>query len=230
MLGVLPLPGGERVGVRGSEAHRETITPHPTPLPMGEGAERVRGTHFGIGRRAFMSLLTAGAAWPLVARAQQERMRHIGVLLPAVADDPVWQARLAAFYQGLALLGWTIGRNVRIDTHWATTNSAEIRRHAVELAALAPDIVLTYGTSIMGSWRQATRTVPTVFIAIADPVGGGFADSMARPGGNATGFMAYEWSISGKWLELLKQIAPSVKRAAATEPSKQPISRPLQPI
>jgi putative tryptophan/tyrosine transport system substrate-binding protein len=103
---------------------------------------------------------------------------------------------------------------VRIDTHWATTNSAEIRRHAAELAALAPDVVLAYGTSIMGLWRQATRTVPTVFIAIADPVGGGFADSMARPGGNATGFMAYEWSISGKWLELLKQIAPSVKRAA----------------
>jgi putative ABC transport system substrate-binding protein len=103
---------------------------------------------------------------------------------------------------------------VRIETRWATINAAEIRRHAAELAALAPDVVLAYGTSTMGAWRQATRTVPTVFVAIADPVGGGFADSLARPGGNATGFMAFEFSISGKWLELLKQIAPSVTRAA----------------
>ena len=169
-----------------------------------------------IGRREFIGTLGgAVAAWPMAARAQQgERTRRIGVLLPAAADDPVWQTRFGAFLQGLGQSGWTIGHNVRIDTHWATTNPAEIRRHAAELAALAPDVVLAYGTSIMGLWRQATRTVPTVFIAVGDPVGAGFIDSLARPGGNATGFMAYEWSISGKWLELLKQIAPSVKRAA----------------
>ncbi len=169
-----------------------------------------------IGRRAFITLVGGAAAWPMAARAQQPRepMRRIGVLLPAAADDPVFQARFEAFLQVLQQSGWTIGHNVRIDTRWATINAAEIRRHAAELAALAPDVVLAYGTSIMGLWRQATRTVPTVFIAVADPVGAGFVDSLARPGGNATGFMAYEWSISGKWLELLKQIAPGVKRAA----------------
>jgi putative ABC transport system substrate-binding protein len=169
-----------------------------------------------IGRRKFLAALGGAAvAWPLAARAQQpERMRWIGVLLPATADDPVWQTRFGAFLQGLQQSGWSIGQNVRIETRWATINAAEIRRHAAELAALAPDVVLAYGTSTMGAWRQATRTVPTVFVAVGDPVGGGFADSLARPGGNATGFMSYEWSLSGKWLELLKQIAPSVKRAA----------------
>jgi putative tryptophan/tyrosine transport system substrate-binding protein len=169
-----------------------------------------------IGRRKFLATLGgAVAAWPLAARAQQtERVRRIGVLLPATADDPVWQTRFGAFLQGLQQSGWSIGQNVRIETRWATINAAEIRRHAAELAALAPDVVLAYGTSTMGAWRQATRTVPTVFVAIADPVGGGFADSLARPGGNATGFMAFEFSISGKWLDLLKQIAPSVTRAA----------------
>jgi putative tryptophan/tyrosine transport system substrate-binding protein len=121
---------------------------------------------------------------------------------------------LRGVLQGLQQSGWSIGQNVRIETRWATIDAAEIRRHATELAALAPDVVLAYGTSTMGAWRQATRTVPTVFVAVGDPVGGGFADSLARPGGNATGFMSYEWSLSGKWLELLKQIAPSVKRAA----------------
>jgi putative tryptophan/tyrosine transport system substrate-binding protein len=167
-------------------------------------------------RREFITLIgRAAVAWPLAARAQPaDRMRRIGVLLPATADDPVWQTRFGAFLQGLEQSGWTIGHNVRIDTRWATTDAADVRKHAAELAARAPEVVLAYGTSTMGAWRQATRTVPTVFVAIADPVGGGFADSLARPGGNATGFMAYEWSISGKWLELLKQIAPSVKRAA----------------
>jgi putative tryptophan/tyrosine transport system substrate-binding protein len=167
-------------------------------------------------RREFITLLGgATTAWPLAAHAQQaERARRIGVLLPATADDPVWQTRFGAFLQGLQQSGWSIGQNVRIETRWATINAAEIRRHATELAALAPDVVLAYGTSTMGAWRQATRTVPTVFVAVGDPVGGGFADSLARPGGNATGFMSYEWSLSGKWLELLKQIAPSVKRAA----------------
>jgi putative tryptophan/tyrosine transport system substrate-binding protein len=169
-----------------------------------------------IGRRKFLATLLVGAAaWPLAARAQQtERVRQIGVLLPATADDPVWQTRFGAFLQGLQQSGWSIGQNVRIETRWATINAAEIRRHAAELASLAPDVVLAYGTSTMGAWRQATRTVPTVFVAGADPVGLGFADSLARPGGNATGFMAFEFSFSGKWLELLKQIAPGVTRAA----------------
>jgi putative ABC transport system substrate-binding protein len=167
-------------------------------------------------RREFITLVGgAVAAWPLAARAQQgERMRRIGVLQPAAADDPVFQTRLAAFHQGLALLGWSIGQNVRIDTRWATTNAAEIRRHVAELVALAPDVILATGTSTVGPLLQATRTVPIVFPAVGDPVGAGFVDSLARPGGNATGFMSREYSLSGKWLELLKQIAPVVTRVA----------------
>src|SRR5215472_2082392 len=170
----------------------------------------------GMKRRRFITLLGgAVATWPLAARTQQtERMRHIGVLLPAAADDPAFQARLAAFYQGLALLDWTIGRNVRIDTRWATTNAAEIRRHAAELAALAPDLILAHGAVAVGPLLQATRTVPIVFPVAGDPVAAGLVDSLAQPGGNATGFMIFEYSLSGKWLELLKQIAPGVTRAA----------------
>jgi ABC-type uncharacterized transport system substrate-binding protein len=167
-------------------------------------------------RREFISLVGGAAAWPLAARAQQpgERVRRIGVLLPAAADDPEWQARVGAFLQALALLGWTIGRNVRIDTRWATTNDGEIRRHAAELAALAPDVILAGGTTPAVPLLQATRTVPIVFTLGVDPVGAGFVDSLARPGGNATGFMSYEFSMGGKWLELLKQIAPGVTRVA----------------
>jgi putative tryptophan/tyrosine transport system substrate-binding protein len=167
-------------------------------------------------RREFITLICgAAAAWPLAARAQQgERMRRIGIILPAAADDSEWQARVGAFLQALALLGWTIGRNVRIDARWATANAAEIRRHAAELVALAPDVILASGTSTVGPMLQATRTVPIVFPTIGDPVGAGFVDSLARPGGNATGFMSYEYSLSGKWLELLKQIAPGVTRVA----------------
>jgi putative ABC transport system substrate-binding protein len=166
-------------------------------------------------RRAFISLLGGAAvAWPLAARAQQgERMRRIGALLPAAADDPVWQARLAAFYQGLALLGWNVGRNVRIDARWATTSAGEIRRHAAELAALAPDVILAVGSTV-GPLLEVSRAVPIVFTLGNDPVGAGLVDSLARPGGNATGFMAWEFSIGGKWLELLKQIAPGVTRVA----------------
>ena len=169
-----------------------------------------------MNRREFITLLgSTAAAWPLAARSQQaERMRRIGVLLPAAADDPAFQARLAAFYQGLALLDWTVGRNVRIDIHWATTNAAEIRRHAAELAALAPDLILAHGGSTVGPLLQATRTVPIVFPVAGDPVAAGLVDSLARPGGNATGFMVFEFGLSGKWLELLKEIAPGVTRAA----------------
>ena len=141
-------------------------------------------------------------------------MRRIGVLLPAAADDPELQARVGAFLQALQQLGWTIGRNVRIDIRWATANAADIRRHAAELVALAPDVILAHGASTVGPLLQATRTVPIVFPVVADPVGAGFVDSLARPGGNATGFMQFEYSLSGKWLELLKEIAPGVTRAA----------------
>jgi putative ABC transport system substrate-binding protein len=169
-----------------------------------------------MNRRDFITLLggAAAAAWPLAARAQQtERMRRIGMLVPGGADDPEFQARVGAFLQALALLGWTIGHNVRIDTRWAA-NAGDIRRHTAELAALAPDVILAHGSSLVGPLQQATRSVPIVFVNVADPVGGGFVDSLARPAGNATGFMAFEYSISGKWLELLKQIAPSVTRVA----------------
>ena len=170
---------------------------------------------FNNKRREFITLLGAAAAWPLVARAQQgERMRRIGIILPAAADDAKFQTWVGAFLQALAQLGWVIGRNVRIDTRWATTDAAEIRRHAAELVALAPDVILTSGTSTVGPMLQATRTVPIVFPNVVDPVGAGFVDSLARPGGNATGFLTFEYSLSGKWLELLKEIAPGVRRAA----------------
>jgi putative ABC transport system substrate-binding protein len=173
-------------------------------------------------RREFIALLGGAAAWPLCARAQQpDRMRRVGILLPAAADDPVWQARVGAFLQGLGQAGWSIGRNLQIETRWATSNVAEIRKHAAELAALAPDVILAGGSSTMGPLLQATRTVPIVFTLVVDPVGAGLVDSLARPGGNATGFMNWEFSMGGKWLELLKEIAPSVTRAAVLRDSAQ---------
>jgi putative tryptophan/tyrosine transport system substrate-binding protein len=173
-------------------------------------------------RREIITLLGCATAWPLVTQAQQpERVRRIGVLLPAAADDADYQARVGAFLQALALLGWTIGRNMRIDTRWAAANAAEIRRHAAELAALAPDVILAHGGSTVGPLLQATRTVPIVFPVIGDPVGAGYVDSLARPGGNATGFMTIEFSMAGKWLELLKQIAPSMTRAAVLRDATQ---------
>ena len=141
-------------------------------------------------------------------------MRRVGIILPAAADDAGFQTWVGAFLQALAQLDWIIGRNVRIDTRWATTNAANIRRHAAELAALGPDVILASGTSTVGPLLQATRTVPIVFPTVIDPVGAGFVDSLARPGGNATGFLLFEYSLSGKWLELLKEIAPGVARVA----------------
>ena len=173
-------------------------------------------------RREFLGILGGTTAlWSSAVRAQ-ERVRRIGVLLPTTADDAEFQARVGAFLQALALLGWTIGRNVRIDTRWTTTNAAEIRRHAAELAALAPDVILASGDSTVGPLLQATRTVPIVFTVVADPVGAGFVDSLARPGGNVTGFMNFEYSVSGKWLELLKEIAPSVTRVAVLRDAASP--------
>jgi putative ABC transport system substrate-binding protein len=171
-------------------------------------------------RREFVSFLgSAAVAWPLAARAQQpERMRRIGVLIgsaaDADADDTDAQARLAAFLQGLAQLGWTDGRNVRIEIRRGGGDAERIRQYAAELVALAPDVILTSGAAPITPLLQATRSVPIVFVGVADPVGAGVVDSLARPGGNATGFILFEYSLSGKWLELLKQIAPGVTRAA----------------
>ena len=165
-------------------------------------------------RREFI-LGGAATAWSVNARAQQdERVRRIGVLLPAAADDAEVQIWLAAFLQALAQLGWTIGRNMRVDIHWATPDATKIRQHATELAAKAPDVILTGGTSTTAPMVQATRAVPIVFATVVDPVGAGFIDSLARPGGNATGFLLYEYSLGAKWLELLKQIAPTITRVA----------------
>jgi putative ABC transport system substrate-binding protein len=171
---------------------------------------------FDLRRRQFMTLIGgAAAAWPVAARAQQpERMRRIGVLMPFTVDDLVGRARLAAFMQALQQLGWADGRNVRIDTRWAGGEADRLRRYAVELVALAPDVILANSSGAVAPLLQATRTVPIVFTIVADPVGAGYVDSLARPGGNTTGFTIYEYSISGKWLELLKEIAPRVTRAA----------------
>jgi len=174
-------------------------------------------------RREFFSFVCSAVAWPLAAYAQQaERMRRVEILLPATADDLDYQAFVAAFLQGLGQLGWTVGRNMRIDTRWATADAAAIRRHAAELAALAPDVIVPHGGATVGPLMQATRTVPIVFPVVADPVGAGFVDSLARPGGNATGFMNLEYGMGAKWLEVLKQIAPSVTRAAVIRDTANP--------
>jgi putative ABC transport system substrate-binding protein len=165
-------------------------------------------------RREFISLLGGAAvAWPLAARAQQgERVRRIGVLLGA--HDPNAEARLAAFMQVLQQLGWTDGRNARIDQRWTLGDAERARKSVAELVALAPDVILASGASTIGPLQQATRTVPIVFVLVIDPVGAGFVDSMSRPGGNTTGFTLFEYGLSGKWLEVLKEIAPRVRRAA----------------
>jgi putative tryptophan/tyrosine transport system substrate-binding protein len=168
-------------------------------------------------RRAFiLALGGAVAAWPLAARAQQavERVRRIGVLVAIAPDDPEAQARVAAFIHELQQLGWTDGRNVRVDIRWGAGDAERIRRYAAELAALAPDVILAVGGAAVGPLLQTTRTVPIVFMLTPDPVGAGFVDSLARPGGNATGFTNFEYGIGVKWLELLKEIAPGVTRAA----------------
>jgi putative ABC transport system substrate-binding protein len=169
-----------------------------------------------IERRKFLATLGGAAvAWPLAARAQQtERMRRISVLLSFASDDPEAQLRVGAFLQELRQLGWIIGGNLRVDYRWGGGNADVIRKHATELAAVAPDVILAHGASTVGPLLQATRTVPVVFPVVSDPVAAGFVESLARPGGNATGFMVYEYSVAGKWLELLKETSPSVTRAA----------------
>jgi len=177
-----------------------------------------------VRRREFITLLGgAVTAWSVRARGQPGvGMRLIGVLLPIAKDDPEYQPWLTAFRQTLQELGWVDGRNMRMDIHWATANHAEIRKQAAELVALAPDVILAHGASTVGPLLQATRTVPIVFPITGDPVGAGFVDSLARPGGNVTGFMTFEYSMSGKWVELLKQIAPGVARAAVIRDAGSP--------
>jgi putative tryptophan/tyrosine transport system substrate-binding protein len=166
-------------------------------------------------RRKFITLLGGAAAWPLAARAQQgERVRRIGVLVSMLESDPRGLEYITAFAQGLAELGWAVGRNVRIEYRWGAGDLDRFRRYAAELVALSPDVVLASGGSIVGAFQQASRTVPIVFVATIDPVGGGYVESLSRPGTNATGFASFEFSMSGKWLELLKEIAPDVKRVA----------------
>jgi putative ABC transport system substrate-binding protein len=166
-------------------------------------------------RREFITLVASAAAWPVAALAQQpNRMRRIGVLMSLAEDDRQGQARLAAFVHGLQELGWTDGRNVRIHIRWAAGDLNASRKYAAELVALAPDVILASGGSVVGPMLQATSTVPVVFTQTPDPVGAGFVASLAHPGGNATGFVIWEYGMGAKWLELLKQIAPRVERAA----------------
>src|SRR5262245_24799523 len=168
-----------------------------------------------IQRREFISLFAGAATWPLAARAQnRDAARRIGVLGPSSADDADYRARHRAFLQELQKLGWTIGHNLQVDYRYGAGDAARIRGMAAELVALAPDVIVASGTSTVGPLLQVTRTVPIVFPVASDPVGAGYVESLARPGGNATGFMTFEFNIAGKWLELLKQIAPSVTRVA----------------
>lgn len=174
-------------------------------------------------RREFITLLGSAAAWPLSARAQQsDQMRRIGVLLPGSADDPEIQARVAAFLQKLQQLGWIDGRNAKIDYRLGASDAERMRRHVGELVALAPDVILANGTSAVGPLLEATRSVPIVFVQVSDPVGAGYVASLARPGGNATGFALFEYGMSGKWLELLKEVAPGVTRAAVLRDATAP--------
>jgi putative ABC transport system substrate-binding protein len=166
-------------------------------------------------RREFVGLLGGAAVWPLVAGAQQtDRMRRIGVLMPVAPDDLEGQARVAAFLQGMAQLGWAEGRNLRIDTRWGAGDAGRLHTYLAELVALAPDVILATGSATLGPLLEATRTVPIVFPIVVDPVGAGFVDSLARPGGNATGFLMFEYGVGGKWLELLKETAPGTTRVA----------------
>ena len=166
-------------------------------------------------RREFITLLGGSAVWPSAARAQQStRMRRVGALMPLAANDPQAQERNAAFLQGLQQLGWTVGQNIQIDYRWSGGTEDATQKDAAELVSLAPDVIFASGSAAAGPLRRATRTVPIVFTNVIDPVGSGFVESLARPGGNITGFTPYEYSIGGKWLELLKEIAPNVTRAA----------------
>jgi putative ABC transport system substrate-binding protein len=176
-----------------------------------------------VKRRDFITLLGGAAAWPLAARAQQAgRMRRIGVLLPNAASDPESMSRITAFLQGLQALGWTDGRNVRIEFRWGAGDSSALGKLAAEMIALAPDVVLTLGAGTVSALQRVTRTVPIVFMQVTDPVGGGIVESLAQPGGNTTGFAGPDYVTAGKYLELLKEIAPHLTRAAVTRDPSNP--------
>src|SRR5579864_1877288 len=167
-------------------------------------------------RRQFIQLVASSvASWPLAARAQQpERMRRLGVLMPYSASDPQVQARIGALVRGLRQLGWSDGSSIRIDYRWSAGNEDDTRKYAAELVALTPDVIFTSGSAGVGPMQRATRTIPIVFALVPDPVGAGFVDSLARPGANITGFTSFDYGLGAKWLELLKEIAPSVTRVA----------------
>ena len=176
-----------------------------------------------IARRKLLAALAGAAAWPIAASAQQaERMRRIGVLMNRAADDPRGQHELAAFQKALQQLGWSNGGNLRIDTRWGQNDVDRNRRYAAELIALAPHAVLASGTQSVAALQHASRTLPIVFVAVSDPVGAPLVDTLARPRGNATGFMTFEYRLSGKWLELLKEIAPGVRRTAVLRDAANP--------
>jgi len=165
-------------------------------------------------RRDFIGVVVGLAAWPIAARAQKrEEIRRIGVLMNRSADDPQGQARLLAFRHALQQLGWSDGYNMRIETRWGEDDVERERKYAAELVALAPDVILASGSLSVAALQRVTHTLPIVFAAVSDPVGAGFVDTLSRPGGNTTGFMLFEYSLSGKWLELLKQVAPRVTQA-----------------
>ena len=185
---------------------------------------------FGMKRREFITLLGgAAAAWPVAARAQQQRgrVRRIGVLMNLAADDPEGQLRLAALLQGLQEAGWTIGRNAQIDIRWGAGDAEQMRKQVAEMVALAPDVILASSPLVVVPLRDATRTIPIVFVAVVDPVASGFVESLARPGGNTTGFTSFDYSMSAKWLELLKDIAPQVARVAVLYGPRNPGGLPM---
>jgi len=182
-----------------------------------------------MSRREFITLLGGAAAWPLAARAQQaERMRRVGVLMNIAEDDAQAQSRMEAFLHGLQPLGWTVGRNLQIDVRWAAADAGLFRKYATELVALEPEVIFASTNSAVAPLQQATRTLPIVFTITVDPVGAGFVASLARPGGNTTGFLLYEYSISGKWLELLKQIAQGDASGGASGPRNGSGDRPVR--
>jgi putative tryptophan/tyrosine transport system substrate-binding protein len=175
-----------------------------------------------VKRRDFITLLGGAAAWPFLALGQSERMRHIGVLSSIAEDDPEAKARVGVFEESLRKLGWTSGRNIRIDYRWAAGDAARLKPYAAELVGSAPDVIFAIATTSLAALARETRTVPIVFVQVADPVGGGFVATLARPGGNITGFTQHEFAVGVKWLELLKEIAPRIVRVATIYDSAQP--------
>jgi putative ABC transport system substrate-binding protein len=207
--------------VAGSE--RQTTAFAESARQWTSVAAAVTANRSRMRRRKFIALLGAAVTWPLAARAQQPgEMRRIGVLMNLSENDPEAQRLVATFREGLARLGWTDGRNLRIDYRWSGGDVDRIRISAAELVALAPDVILAYGGSVVGPLQQVTRTVPIVFVEVIDPVGAGFVTSLARPGGNATGFSLFEFGISGEWLELLKQISPGITKAVVIRQPSSP--------